>query len=122
MTNLELEREFQNIMTLDNSFNRLFAINALKKDYKKSEFYKSTKLDIFSAYELFVKDVLVYGIFKIKSFLTPERLGDYLTDLADNIQPDAIEKLTNSIIESLKLDDIMSSTQELGEIVQRLKH
>lgn len=122
MDNITLEKMFFSIMDKSNGFDRYIALKKLNKEYKKTDFYKKTKMNIRKAYELFVKDGLIYTLSRIKNSLTPDNLGEYLTNLLDNIQPDAIEQLTERIIQNLNLSEITSSTKELGDIIHSFKH
>lgn len=122
MDNANLEKMFCSIMEKDNGFDRYLALNDLNKTYKKSEFYKKTKMNIHKAYNLFVKDGLMYSLVKFKNSIAPDKLGEYITNLLDNIQPDAIEQLTERIIGQLNLSEITTSTKELGDIVHSFKH
>lgn len=52
MQNNELVTLFREIDRIDNCFDRFIALKNLRKKYKKSVFYKATKMSVFRAYKI----------------------------------------------------------------------
>lgn len=121
MDNKQLVELFNSIITNKNSFDRLLQLKSIKKEYKKSEFYKKTHLSLLKAYEWFVKDSLSTEAMTIKRFTDSQYLGEFLTDLLDNIAPDAVETFVDRIINALNTTELINASTELGEQIQSLK-
>ena len=89
--------------------------------YKKSIFYKNTRWSIFKAYEWFIKDYFINALYRIKHYTTVEKIGQYITDVLDNVAPDAVENFVNAIVENLDPSQLIQSSQELGDILQNFQ-
>ena len=78
-------------------------------------------MSISKAYAWFMKDSLINSLFIIKKYIQPEYIGQYITNMLDHVEPDAVEQLVNRIIDNLDISQITSANQELGEMLQSLK-
>lgn len=58
MQNNELVTLFREIDKIDNCFDRFIALKNLRKKYKKSIFYKATKMSVFRAYKIYQANTL----------------------------------------------------------------
>ena len=122
MSNTELMQFFEEVANMKNPFDRFLAIKAKEKDYKKSEFCKKTWMPIFKAYEWFVSNALVETIYKAKTLVSADRLGEFLTDTLDHISPDAIEDFVKRITEYLNTEELINASKELGINLQNFPH
>lgn len=121
MDNIQLTELFNSVLELDNSFDRILKLKSSAKQYKTSQFYKATRMSIYDAYELFVKDSIATEAMHIKRFANAEFVGEYVTNLLDNISPDAIENLVDRFIESLNVNDMLVKSEEIGEQLKKLQ-
>lgn len=121
MDNIQLTELFNSVLELDNSFDRILKLKSSAKQYKTSQFYKATRMSIYDAYELFVKDSIATEAMHIKRFANAEFVGEYVTNLLDNISPDAIENLVDRFIESLNVNDMLAKSEEIGEQLKKLQ-
>lgn len=121
MNNEKLFEMFIKIAAVTNSFDRYIQLQQAKKQYKKSDFYKQTHLSFMKAYEWFIKDGISHLIIQLKYNCKAEKIGEYITNILDNIAPDAVEQLVNRIIESLNTTDLINSSKELQDILQSFK-
>jgi hypothetical protein len=107
MNNSELYLKFIEIASY-NPFDAYIKLKEFKKEYKKSEFYKATRMSWRRAYKLFLQMMPSQLLAKLKEFTDVDMLATKLTDLINSVDEDAIngffEKLTN-IFNLEKLQD-----------------
>ena len=121
MDNIQLTELFNSVLELDNSFDRMLKLKSSAKQYKTSQFYKATRMSIYDAYELFVKDSIATEAMHIKRFASAEFVGEYITDLLDHISPDAVENLLDQIIDSLRVNELLNESAKIGEQLKKLQ-
>ena len=121
MNNIELYENFSRILSLENEFDKFLELKSLQKKYKKSVFYKKTHLSLWREYEWFAKNIIFTKIVHVRNLLTPEKVGEYITNTMDNITPDALEGFLEKITEVLDINQIADSAQELGDMIQSLQ-
>ena len=54
MNNQELELKVKEILEIENFFDMIEAAVALKKEYKRTKFYKKTKMPLIEVYTIFL--------------------------------------------------------------------
>lgn len=124
MNNIQLSQEFDKITKLDNSLNIVCALSKLKKQYKKSDFFKQTHLSINRAYMIYLSDGLIAlykflhsPVFKALGSGKAEELSDlvetYLSEF-DYTKLDGLFDYLTAKFENLNLDN-----SQLFEIVKK---
>lgn len=121
MTNFELELKFENIFRLQDCFDSFLALKQLKKEYKKTDFYKQSHLPIEKAYSLYIKSKGI-GILRFLTKLeNSEEVGNLISDYIDHIDPDIIWGFFNKISEIFDPEQLKILQKQLNESYNKLK-
>jgi hypothetical protein len=95
MTNQELQNNFRILLHSEgNIFDVYMKLKDIQKDYHSTPFYKSTKMTIYQAFEIYLR-----GIGQI----------DYLAKLFNSASVDDMNNTINIIAESLNFDNILNT-------------
>lgn len=106
MDNIELEQKIKEIIAIDNYFDMKIAINEFELEYKKSDFYKKTKMSL--------KDVVSEA--RMHYALHLEGLGDKIQKLIDNLSIQNINDLLDQIAQTFGTENT-----EIGEMLKEFK-
>ena len=120
MTNNELMLKFQEIAML-NVFDAHCALKDMKKEYKKSEFYKRTHYSLNKAYKLFISGLFAHLYFKLQELTDVDMIGIKITQILENIDMNSIENLFNNIVEKFNLNNLEQEKGELKQAIANLK-
>ena len=93
MNNVELEQKVKEILNITNFFDMLLAAKEFEKDYKTSDFYKSTKIPLMEVLK------------EVKSFYT--------------FSVDAIVEKIQTVVNNLDLTKLNSLFDEMGNLFQK---
>jgi hypothetical protein len=114
MNNEVLAQFFSEVVRMKNPFDKFLALKDKEKEYKKSDFCKKSRLNIFKAYEWFMSNTLAETIYTANTLVHAETLGEFLTDTLDHISPDAVEDLMKRITSHLNTEELIKASKELG--------
>ena len=92
MDNIELQKKVEEIISIENFFDMIEAVVNFEGEYKKTSFYKKTKMSLADV----IKNYKILNIISLESLTT-------------NIQ-----KLINNI----NLDNVMSVINQLGDVFE----
>lgn len=126
MNNQELFKQFADISKTSNSLDLFCELKKIEKQYKKSDFYKQTKLNIINAYKIFAMDgfirlnnilhnPLILALSKHDMAELSMLLEDFITMFDFNKLDGLFEYIRNKL-ESLNLD----STGAVDELKKEL--
>lgn len=127
MNNTELLLKFQDIMDINNPLEQVCALKQMRKIYKKSMFYKTTRINIYKAYEMACKMLNTSLIVKINNLLDEEQLSDFINNTIETIHLDV---LINNLLRSVNYEHLSETltalvpdldTTQLQELINRLK-
>lgn len=121
MNNIELEAKFKTISQINNSLDAIIELNKLKKEYKKSDFYKITKLSIFKAYKMSLEFRLAYIIDKVHSISNMEDLAIRINELIDNIDEDTLNSFAEKLSNIMSISQLEEYNKKLGDSINKLK-
>ena len=93
MDNVELEQKVKEILNITNFFDMLLTAKEFEKDYKTSDFYKSTKIPLMEVLK------------EVKSFYT--------------FSVDAIVEKIQTVVNNLDLTKLNSLFDEMGNLFQK---
>jgi replicative DNA helicase len=110
MNNELLFQRFKGISELKNPFDQLCALKQFKKEYKHSDFYKSTRLSIYKTYELFCKTQYTTLIATIQELLSEDQLSEFINGVFETIHLDV---LINNMLRSINYDQLAELIQDL---------
>ena len=121
MDNKELYNKFYEISLL-NVFDGFIALKQLKKEYKKSDFYKTTKLPLLKAYEIFNKSSINEFLNTIKTLSDTDKMIAKLTDVINGIESDTIQEFFDKIVNTLNIEELNEHKGELTGLLNQLKN
>lgn len=87
MNNIELENKIKELLSIENYFDMVVAMKKFELEYKKSDFFKETKMPL----DIVVKQA------KIHYALQLNELGQRIQKLLDNLSLDNINNLLDKI-------------------------
>lgn len=114
-------------MDIHNPLEQFCALKQMRKVYKKSMFYKNTKLNIYKAYELACKMLNTGLIIKLNNLLNEEELSDFINNTIETIHLDV---LINNLLRSVNYEHLSETlktlvpdldTTQLQELITQLK-
>ena len=120
MTNYELYLEFIKIAS-SNPFDAYMQLKELNKKYKKSQFYKATKMRINKAYQMFLQMSPVQLVEKIKDFANVETWSDKITELINGIDEEAINKLVDRLTSVFDIEKLQDEKGDLKILLNQVK-
>lgn len=121
MNNIELYDKFYKISLL-NVFDAVIELKKFKKEYKKSDFYKATKISLLKAYDIFNKSVLNELSSLIRELSDSSRLSSKLTEVLNDIDSETIQDLFDKIINVFNIDELNEHKGELTGLLNQLKN
>lgn len=121
MNNKELSKKFDKIDELDNSLDIIAALTKLKKEYKSSDFYKTTRFSVYKAYELYHKNDLISVVGKLKTLSNAEKLSQFIQKVVDGLAPDTFQNLVDKISDMFNPGDLQPQQENLQELINELK-
>lgn len=121
MNNIELEAQFKVISQLNNSLDAIVELKKLNKEYKKSYFYKMTKMSIYDAYKASLNFKLSKIIMRIHSFSNVEDLSLFINELINNIDEDTLNIFLEKLSNVLSMSEIEKYSKQLENSIEKLK-
>lgn len=129
MNNQNLLQALNEIAIIENPLDRFIALKQFNKKYKKSNFYKQTKLNVFKAFELITKTFSIELINKINILLSEENLSNFINQQLINIHlDDVLNRLlysvdyehVNRMLQNILPDNNLDAKQ-LQTLIEQLK-
>ena len=132
MNNKTLWQSFNDIMNMSNPLDQICQLKQMQKEYKKSEFYKLTKMNIYKAYEMTCKTQYSSLVKTIQSLLTDDNLSEYINNVFEtvhldvlfnnmlrSINYDQLNEFISDLIPDLDIKQIQQITQQLKELIEK---
>ena len=107
MNNQELELKIKEIINIPNMFDMIIAAQNFEKEYKQSDFYKTTKIPL----KEIIKNAKLYYIFSYRNMI--ERIQSLINDLDFNKVNSLLDQFS-SMFEQ-ENDETMNMINELKE-------
>ena len=120
MNNTELFERFSQIAQ-SNPFDAVVELKGFRKEYRTSEFYKTTRTPLSKAYKMFVAANMAQAFNEIRDLLDVKTLGKKINNLFLEIDEDALEHLLTVVMEKFNLDGLNAETGEIKDIINSLK-
>lgn len=110
MNNQELELRVKQILRNESFFDMIEAVIAFKKEYKKTNFYKKTRMPLIKV----IKAAKMWYTFQLKDF------GEKIQDLINNLDLNKINELLNQFgnVYSQENEEVMNIIKEFQNIVK----
>ena len=121
MTNYELYLKFVEIAS-NNTFDAYIKLKQLKKEYKKSEFYKATKMPLFAAYKMFLQNFATTSLLKIKDLTDTDTIAAKITDIINSIDEDAINRLIDRLSNVFDINKLQDEKGDLKILLNQIKN
>lgn len=109
MNNKEVFEKFKSIAQNSNPLDCIIALKQFKKQYKKSNFYKSTHLNIFAAYKACTNVSLASLALTVNELLQSDNLATYLNDMMASVD---LNILLNQILYGINYDMVLETVQK----------
>lgn len=106
MDNIELEQKIKEIIATDNYFDLKIKAKEFEKDYKSTEFYKTTKIPL----DQVINEARTHYAYKL------EGLGDKIQSIINNLSMDNINDILDKIGQTFGQEN-----QEIGDLLQDIK-
>ena len=120
MSNQELYLKFIEIASL-NPFDAYLQLKAFNKTYKKSTFYKQTKISINKAYKLFLNMTPVKLIATLQDLTDADRLGLKISDVLNSIDEDAINNVFERFVNVFDINKLQDEKGDLKILLNQIK-
>lgn len=121
MENNELLLKLKQIDNITNELDRIIALRKFDKEYKKTKFYKATRMSLKQ-----LQATLIY--FKLQKFaddvvnkLSIDNLSDTINDVLEGIDTGALNKFFDAIIDVINPQQLKSLGITLEEQVTKLQ-
>ena len=121
MTNFELELAFEQVFKNDDCFDAFLALKALKKQYKKTDFYKQTHMPLNKAYSLYIRQKGLNILRFIGQFTSVSEVGELITEYLNAVDKDTIEEFFGKINDVFNTKKKKKLQGELNETFSKLK-
>ena len=120
MTNYELYLKFIEIAS-HNPLDAYLELKNLRAEYKKSDFYKSTKLPLQTAYKLCVQGSLTQIAAKLSTFGDVDAISRRITDVINGIDEDAINNLVEKLMSVFDVSKLQEEKGDLKVLLNQFK-
>lgn len=121
MTNKELFYYFSVVRQSDTVFDAYVELKGFKKEYKKSDFYKQTKMPLFKAYKLYLDTFTTQLFNKIADFLDIDKLSIKFSEFLDGVDENSLERFIQTILSKFNLDNLDTEKGDLKNILDQIK-
>ena len=91
MNNIELESKIKELLEIENYFDFMIALKGFEGEYKQSDFYKATKMNLLDA----IKNARIHYILQLKD----------------------LSKKVNNFLNSLNLEKIQELIEQFGSVL-----
>lgn len=120
MNNQELYLKFIEIASC-NPFDAYCKLKDFKKEYKKSDFYKTTHLPLNKAYEYASKTIFVQLYTKLQEITDVSSWVEKINDFIEDLDGDTIQGLVDKISSSFNFTNLDMEKGELRNFLDELK-
>ena len=120
MTNYELYMKFVEISS-QNPFDTYLTLKSFNKDYKQTEFYKTTKLSLKKAYQIFLKAVPMQAIVRLIELTNVDNLALKISDLLNSIDEDSVNNLVDKFTTVFDINKLQEEKGDLKILLNQLK-
>ena len=120
MDNRELYLKFIEVASY-NPFDAYVQLKAYNKEYKKSDFYKQTKMPLLKAYKMFLTMLPSQLYFKLSELTDTEMLAAKITSLIDSIDENSVDNLLNKITNIFNIEKLQDEKGDLKILLNQVK-
>ena len=121
MENSELLYELKQIDNITNELDRIVALKQFEKRYKKSKFYKQTKMPLRALYANLIGlkfDKMITGIMQNFNI---DSLANTLTEILDGVDTDSLNNFFVRLSDIMDPNQLAASAVTLQEQIQKLQ-
>ena len=121
MENSQLLYELKQIDNITNELDRIVALKQFEKQYKKSKFYKQTKMPLRMLYANLIGlkfDKMITGIMQNFNI---DSLANTLTEILDGVDTDSLNNFFARLSDTMDPNQLAASAVTLQEQIQKLQ-
>lgn len=110
MTNVELKNKIDEIIAIDDFFDRQIAINAFENEYKKTDFFKITKKHL---------DRLI-NEYRINNILSVENLKRKIQETIDGLSLEQFENILDQFGETFGAENknVLNAIDKIKDLIE----
>ena len=121
MNNEELLQQFTLIAKTENPLDAIVALKKLEKTYKKSDFFKQTKLSIDVAFKCYRDMISARNAQLLNEYIADtDKLVDKLNEVMDSVDPFIFGAFANRMTGATDIEELRQLGVELKEQVSTL--
>lgn len=120
MTNQELYNILIEIMH-KNPLDAYCELKQLNREYKRSIFYKKTKLPLKSVYELVCASAYMQLYTKLRELVDTQHWAVKIENFIDDLDENTIRSFFNKLLDSFQLNNLTNEKGELTGLLDQMK-
>lgn len=121
MNNTTLFNKLKSIAKLSNPLDAYLELKKLQKDYRKSNFYKQTRMPLKQVYKMVVLNGFKQIIDFIDKLQDPIQVGNLITEYIDSISTESIDELFGKLDNVFNIKDLKEVGEDLQKSIDKLK-
>lgn len=121
MDNGQLWLDYNKANSKLNVFDRVLALQEFDKEYKKSDFYKQTKMSIKDFQQYCIMFRLHDILDTISTYADVDGLGEFFTEVLDAMDSEVINNFFGRIVDAIDPKSLAESSQVLQSQIAQLR-
>ena len=121
MNNTTLFDKLKSIARISNPLDAYLELKKLQKDYRKSDFYKQTRMPLKQVYKMVVLNGLKQVIDFVDKLQDPIQVGNLITEYIDSISTESIDELFGKLDTVFNIKDLKEVGEDLQKSIDKLK-
>ena len=121
MNNTTLFDKLKSIARISNPLDAYLELKKLQKDYRKSDFYKQTRMPLKQVYKMVVLNGLKQVIDFVDKLQDPIQVGNLITEYIDSISTESIDELFGKLDTVFNIKDLKEVGEDLKKSIDKLK-
>jgi hypothetical protein len=119
MSNRELYLKFIEIAA-SNPLDGYCQLKDFRREYKKTEFYKKTRLPLHTAYKYAIQSMGTQLYFKLCEIMDVTSWSDKINDFMEDLDPEMVENWINKITSVFNFSNLDSEKGELQNLLAQM--
>lgn len=121
MDNSQLWQAYNSANAKMNVFDRILALQEFDKEYKKTDFYKQTKMSVKELQQYCIMFRINDILDNVVTYASTEGIAQFIEEILDAIDEDTIQSFFDRIANNLDPQALANSNQALQQQIDRLR-